>query len=357
MAQVTGYQKENKMAKTLEAFRALPLQMVCQAVNKITTREEAAQLMSHTIEKIGKQITSSKRFIGEDCKLVVLPEYFLTSFPMGESISDWAEKAAIDMDGKEYESLGKIAQDNAIYLSGNVYERDPNFPGIYFQTSFIINPSGNVALRYRRLNSMFAVTPHDVWDTYLDVYGADAIFPVIDTEIGKLACVASEEILYPEVARCHALKGAEIFCHSSSEVYGPVATPKRIAKQARAFENMAYVVSANSAGIYGIDIPASSTDGGSMIVNYEGLILNETGPGESMAAFSTIDIAAVRRARKRVGMGNMLARQRLELYADSYASSSFYPVNSLLEKEAERSHFKQMQEDTIERLTKAGILS
>ena len=109
------------MPKPLEAYRALPLQVICQAVNKTTTREEEAQLMSHTIEKIGKQISSSKRFIGEDCKLVVLPEYFLTSFPMGESISDWAEKAAIDMDGKEYESLGEIAQNNAIFLSGNVY--------------------------------------------------------------------------------------------------------------------------------------------------------------------------------------------------------------------------------------------
>jgi len=357
MEQVTGYQKENKMAKPLDAYRALPLQVLCQAVSKTTTREEAAQLMSHTIKKIGKQITSSKRFIGEDCKLVVLPEYFLTSFPIGESISNWAEKAAIKMDGKEYELLGEIAQNNAIYLSGNVYERDPNFPGIYFQTSFIIDPSGNVVLRYRRLNSMFAITPHDVWDDYLDIYGTEAIFPVIDTEIGKLACVASEEILYPEVTRCHALKGAEVICHSSSEVYGPIATPKRIAKQARAFENMAYIVSANSAGIYGMDIPASSTDGGSMIVNYEGQILNETSSGESMAAYSTIDMAAVRRARKRVGMGNMIARQRLELYADSYASSSFYPVNSLLEKEVDRSHFKHMQEDTIQRLTKAGILS
>lgn len=357
MGQVIGYQKENKMAKSFDAYRALPLQIICQAVNKTASREEASQLMSHTIGKIGKQISSSKRFIGEDCKLVVLPEYFLTSFPMGESISDWAEKAAIDMDGKEYESLGKIAQDNAIYLSGNVYERDPNFSDIYFQTSFIIDPSGDVALRYRRLNSMFAVTPHDVWDKYLDIYGADAIFPVIDTEIGKLACVASEEILYPEVTRCHILKGAEVICHSSSEVYGPIATPKRIAKQARAFENMAYVVSANSAGIFGIDIPASSTDGGSMIVNYEGHILNETSSGESMAAFSTIDIAAVRRARQRVGMGNMIARQRLELYVNTYASSSFYPVNSLLNKDADRSHFKKMQQDTIERLTKAGILS
>ena len=114
------------------------------------------------------------------------------------------------------------------------------------QTSFIISDSGDVILRYRRLISMFAPTPHDVLDAYLDHYGDDALFPVADTPLGKLACVASEEILYPEITRALALQGAELICHSSSEIGGPRATPKNIAKQARAYENMLYVVSANS---------------------------------------------------------------------------------------------------------------
>ena len=111
-------------------------------------------------------------------------------------------------------------------------------------------------MRYRRLVSMFAPTPHDVLDPYLDLYGADALFPVADTAIGRLACVASEEILYPEITRALALRGAEVICHSSSEVGTPLTTPKNIAKQARAYENMLYVVSANSGGIAGIAIPA-----------------------------------------------------------------------------------------------------
>ena len=37
------------------------------------------------------------------------------------------------------------------------------------------------------------------------------MFPVAKTAIGNLAAIASEKILYPEVARCLAMRGAEIF--------------------------------------------------------------------------------------------------------------------------------------------------
>ena len=183
----------------------------------------------------------------------------------------------------------------------------------------MVAPSGAVVLRYRRLNSMFAPTPHDVWDRYLEVYGLEAVFPVARTEIGNLACVASEEILYPEIARCHAMRGAEILIHPTSEMGSPALTPKDVAKRARAIENMAYVVSANSAGIRGTPIPAASTDGMSKIIDPTGLVLAEAGPGETMAATAEIDLEALRRLRRRPGMANLLSRQRFELFAESYA--------------------------------------
>ena len=91
--------------------------------------------------------------------------------------------------------------------------------------------------------------------------GLDGVFPVAKTEIGNLAAIASEEILYPEIARAHALRGAEIFVHSSSEIGSPMATPKMIAKRARAFENLTYVISANTAGILDTALPEASADG------------------------------------------------------------------------------------------------
>jgi predicted amidohydrolase len=337
-------------------YKALALQATCQAVNSCNDRSEATAVMRQTIERLGRQIRASKAFIGADLRLVVLPEYFLTGFPMGESLEAWREKAALALDGAEYEALGKVAQANNVFLSGNAYELDPYFPELYFQASFVIEPSGNVILRYRRLVSMFAPTPHDVWDRYLDHYGLDAVFPVARTEIGNLACIASEEILYPEIARCHAMRGAEVFLHSSSEVGSPLLTQKNVAKLARATENLAYVVSSNSAGIAGTDIPFASTDGGSKIVDYRGLVLCEASTGESMVASATLDMAALRHERTRAGMPNLLARQRFELFAASYAQHSFYPPNTLLSSVPDRSHFVATQKATIERLTNLGIL-
>ena len=319
---------------TVEPYAALALQMRCRAVNECRTAAGARARMREAIERCGGEIRGSKRFVrtysGDTVRLVVLPEYFLSGFPMGESVGEWLARACLEPDGAEYRMLGQVARDNDIWLSGNAYEVDGHFPDLYFQSSFIIDPAGECRLRYRRLISMYSPTPHDVLDRYVDIYGEQALFPVADTELGRLACVASEEILFPEISRALALNGAEVICHSSSEMGSPRATPKNTAKRARAFENLAYVVSANSGGISGIRFPAESTDGHSQVVDFRGRVLAEAGPGNSMCAFAEIDVNALRRARRGPSMNNMLARQRLELFRNVYAGPAIYPANTLL---------------------------
>lgn len=337
-------------------YMTLALQTACHAINAAGNAKESREMMKKNISRIGGQIAASKAFIGQDCRLVVLPEYFLTGFPMGDPIEVWKEKACLEIDGPEYEQLAKISQSNDIFLAGNAYESDPHFPDLYFQTCFVLDPAGNIVLRYRRLNSMFAPTPHDVLEAYLEKYGPEEIFPVARTAIGNLAAIASEEILYPEIARCLAMRGAEVFLHSTSQTNEVVRAPKDVVSVARAIENMAYVVSANSAGIHGTPLPAASADGGSKIINYKGLILAKSGPGESMTANGEIDLAALRRYRRRPGMENLLSRQRFELYADSYSHFQFYPANTMLNRKPERQLFVQTQLDTIERLSKMGVI-
>jgi predicted amidohydrolase len=343
------------------AYQALAWQFRTEAVNQLPSREDARTLMMSSIERVKQGLLAAKGWIGQDLKLVVMPEYFLTGFPMGDSIEGWADKAAIEINGPEYEALGKIAQEASVFLSGNAYEQDPNFPGIYFQTSFIIDPSGEVILRYRRLISMYAPSPYDYLDRYLDVYGEAALFPVADTEIGRLACIASEEILYPEIARCLAMNGAEVFLHSSSEIGGKHLTPKNIAKQARALENLTYLVSANSGGLYGCAMSPDSTDGGSKVVNYYGQILSEALPGESIVGYGELDLNALRRFRAREGMPNLLSRQPMALYAKEYAKADIAPANFLMDEQgeprkAERSYFAERQRNVLANMKDKGII-
>ena len=99
-------------------YSALALQMDCHAVNGLADRAAVGQAMSSTLDRVDQLIAGSKGFIGtfsgDTLRLVVLPEYFLTSFPMGESIPEWRTKACIEMDGPEYERMGEIARNRGV---------------------------------------------------------------------------------------------------------------------------------------------------------------------------------------------------------------------------------------------------
>lgn len=348
------------------AFCAMAMQLTARSLERLPDAAAArAAILAH-IAEIESQIRTSAIFVaqysGLPVKLVVLPEYLFTSYPGRISIPDFAARVGFAADGPEYEALGGVAQRLGMFLSGNAYETDAAFPDFYFQTSFIVAPSGEVVLRYRRLLSMFAPSPHDVWEAYLDKYGLEGVFPVARTEIGNLACVASEEILYPEIARALALRGAEVFCHSSSEIGSPLATHKDIAKQARAFENLAYVVSANTAGISGTAMPLASADGNSQVVDWKGRIVAQSGDGETFTAFAAIDLAGLRAARRAPAMTNYLARQRPALFAQGYAAAAepFQGPDGMMDggqpTVPDRDYFQRAQGAVIERLAKAGVI-
>jgi len=344
----------------LDRYAALALQIDCDGVHTDANRAASGPRMMGSIARIGLAIQGAKRWIGSDLKLVVLPEYILSGPPWGETIPEWAEKGALAQDGPEYDGLAALAQKNGVFLAGNGYETDTHFPGLYFQACWVFDPSGNRILTYRRLISIFAPTPHDVWDAYLDIYGLEGVFPVADTVIGRLAAIASEEILYPEVARCHAIRGAEVFLHSTSEVASPNLTIKQIARRARALENLAYVVSANNAALTGIDVPVDSSNGFSDILDWQGNQMVLAGVGNSSVANAYLDMAGLRAARRRPAMSNMLSRQALELFSESYAKADLRRRNGLLDggkiRIPDRSYFQQRQADAIQRMVERGVL-
>lgn len=342
-------------------YAALALQTRCDAVNPDADAAAARPRMLATIARVGAQIGAAKGFLagfnGHELKLVCLPEYFMTGFPLGETRAQWQAKAAVAANGPEIEAMGALAQRLKLYLCANLYEVDAAFPDLYFQANLVFGPNGDVILRYRRMISLYAPTPFDVWDRYLDRYGKDAIFPVAATEIGTLGTVASEEILYPEIARMVALKGAEILLHPTSEVGAPGLTPKDIAKRARACENIAYVVSANSAGITGTAVPEASTDGMSKIVDWGGKVIAEAAGGETMNANAVIDLAGLRDARRRTGMSNTLSRLPMAAFAESYAKTERVAPNGMADgRMLDRAEVIARQRAVIDRLVKDGVI-
>jgi predicted amidohydrolase len=341
-------------------YTALALQTRCDAVNQDADPVAARARMMRAVERIGREVRASAGFIrtfnGTETKLVVLPEYVLTGFPLGETRDQWKAKASVDPTGREVEALAKLAEGVKLFLAVNLYENDPKFPALYFQSTLVFAPSGDVVLRYRRMISLYTPSPFDVWDAFLDAYGYDAAFPVAKTEIGTLAAIASEEILYPEIARMTAMKGAEVFLHPTSEVGAPGLTPKDVAKRARATENMAWLVSANTSEIAGTPVPARSTDGMSKIVDWKGQVVAEAGYGETMVANATIDLAASRAARRNGGMTHFLSRQPWDAYAKGYADAPGAEPNGSAAAPIERDQVLKRQRAVIDRLIDKGVV-
>ena len=343
-----------------DRFAALALQTLCDAVNQDKSPKDAHARMRRAVDRVGAQILAAKGFLkgfnGYDLRLVVLPEYWMTGFPLGETRDEWRDKAVVDQTGGFADALSATAKKAGVYLCSNHYENDPAFPDLYFQSNVVYGPSGDVVLRYRRMISLYSPTPYDVWDAFKAKYGEAAAFPVAETEIGVLGTIASEEILYPEIARMVALKGAEILLHPTSEVGAPGLTPKDIAKRARALENLAYVVSANSGGLAGTAVPANSTDLMSKVIDYKGAVMAEAGPGETMNANAILDLAALREARRKTGMSNFLSRLPLAAFREGYAKEFAPPNRTADGKMIERAEAIRPQKAVIDNMLREGVL-
>jgi hypothetical protein len=123
---------------------------------------------------------------------------------------------------------------------------------------------------------------------------------------------------------------------------------------------MAYVVSANTAELRGISVPTDSSNGYSDIIDWQGGQMVVAGQGNSSVANAYLDMAGLRAARRRPAMSNMLSRQALEMFADTFATADLRRRNGLLKGGEvvipDRSYFRARQADAIARMTERGIL-
>lgn len=286
-------------------------------------------------------------------KLVVLPEFVFTGPQRHVPASTWIENACTTIPGAITETLADLCREFDIYIAGNHFEVDPKWPDRYFNSSFLLDPKGEVILRYRRINTGSWTSPHDILDEYRAEYGEDGIFPVVDTELGRLAIYPCGEVNVPEITRIFMLRGAEVILHPNNEPLTPIAD---MAKQCRAHENMVYVISTNLAGTAGFS--DTLTGGHSMIVDFRGnRIAFEESAEESIECSAMIDVAALRDARRDLGMGNSILRTRLEMYRGYYGTAEIYPANGLASGAVESNEdFAPVQKQALANLESAGIV-
>jgi predicted amidohydrolase len=337
-------------------FRALACQTIVRPITEeVQTRKEGRAIIK---ENLDAALNLMWKGLGNNLgavKLVTFPEMFLTLAPVwrNRKSSDWLDLACVEVPGPELEPLFEAARQAQIYIGANVYEYDPKWPGQYFNCSFLISPEGEVALKYRRLHSTLTPSPHDFLDDYVDALGWDALFPVADTEIGRIAMFPCREITFPEVARMFALKGAEVLLHptnDSADFPGWTAC-----KQARALENNCYLISTNAGGwVSKRGLLETTNAGGTIMVDYMGTIFEEVRPaGESMKARGLIDIEQLRGHRHSANVLNVIAQLRTELYTGY--KKTITPPNRFKDPMTDSSELRNLYADIMERMTEEGI--
>ena len=312
----------------INPWRATCMQVYSNYVYGARNREEAQEIINRSLDRWEELIHVAARMGGPERQLLLFPEFSLTGFPLKENAQEWIDKACSEIPGPVTERLQAAAQRHGVFIGANAYEHDPEWPGRYFNCSFLIDPAGDIILKYRRINTVHTGSPHDFLDQYLDRYGIEGTFPVVDTELGKLAMMPCGEIMYPESARMFMFRGAEVLLHPTSDYGASDRYGWESAKIARATENMMYLVSTNAAGVRGAPIPENSNMGHSKIIDYDGQIIAQAaGHGESTIATALIDVEGQRRARVNPGSLNRLLRQRVEIYRPLYNQSTMYPAN------------------------------
>jgi predicted amidohydrolase len=337
-----------------------PFGIICiQANCEITARAETAPEARKIIEKnLRRDIEILKFTVGSagNVKIAVFPEFFLTGWPLQESAERFMQKSCCQIPGEETEQLSEQARAFGIYIAANLYEIDDEWPGCWFNCSFIINPEGKVVSKYRRLHTLFGVSPYDLLEEYLKKYTIKDIFPVVETPVGRIAAYPCGEILLPEVARGFVFNGAEILLHcmGGGIPEGSLWDNMRIV---RAAENTAYLASACSGLFLGAPYGTHVSEGGSTIFDYEGRALcRARGPGETTIG-TTIDINALRHYRTNVVAGKMLTRLKPDLYQLIYNSITISVPNAFVNQppQSQREIFQKARAN-LDKLYENGFL-
>lgn len=321
------------MTPRIEKYTALVIQPQIKVAND---RAEIKQ----NLERVCNMIDFGVGYHWElPVRLIVLPEYFLqgvTTPGKGEHGIDSFMKKAIELDGPEMQRLGEKAKEYNLYIAGGgVVEKVPQFPDRWFNTAFIIGPSGKVELRYHKWHIPASIglgtSPHDILDEYTAVFGSDIaqLFPVLDTPIGKLGTMTCHDGCTPEVSRALGYNGCEVICHpvALQEMEG-VSQPWdfwKFTRQTRAHDNMCYLLGSNWGTVDYDYYPRAFCPGGSMAIDFTGMVLRECPYPEEQVLSVTIDIDSLREHRSRCNH-NTWIDLRTEGFRQIY-EKPMYPAN------------------------------
>jgi len=358
---------------------------ICQAERIIprsggdkNIKENMAKNLKHYSELI--DFTCGGRWAGKQgytltgtaqVKLITFAEYAITFHQAAEpgqktlNKKEIIEKIAIKIPGPETDVLAAKAKQYSVYIAAQGLEHDLEWPDVYFNTGFIINPEGKIILKYRKTVTNLPInihcSVHDIMDTYKNPITKEYDpFPVIDTSIGRLAIMVCADLLAPEIPRVYSMKGADMVLHLTSGMSTAAGGPRPIGVveasiQTRAYDNAVYFVHSNVGPNLGAGFAKARNSGYSTVHDYTGARIAESDDSNEQMVTARIDIEACREFRKQY-FQNSLTLIRTELYAPYY-NQPIYPANTFIKdgpleevlEERHRNYLDQAKENLEKR--------
>lgn len=277
-------------------------------------RDEMAASTSRILAQLERAVVGYRPF--HDIKLVVFPE-FGHAAPIYPTAEELADKLAISADNEHVDRLRAAAGEHGVWIqSASFLEIDERYRDALFNTTLLIGPDGEVHSRYRKVNPWI---PWEVSTSPHDIEGYDEeMFPVAETDIGRIGVATCYDWLFPETCRELTLGGAEILVRISAYMDPWGATEPMdwwtIVNRCRAIENMSIVVACNQ-GASASHYPPFSWPGASMAIDWDGRILAQApaGPGEATVV-APVALGALRQERRRRAGHSMASHLRSEAY-------------------------------------------
>lgn len=342
-----------------------PYTAACVQSGAVPTFDSAGNPLPEALSaNVDRFSTLIKRGADEyGARFMSFPEFGLQIPSSALSPAQWVP-GTITADGPEVERISKAAQDANAFVAFNAIERIEKFPGRYFLAGMIVGPSGDLVLNYRKMTSLTSKSrPGDMLSAWLDHFGEDSLFPVADTEIGRLSSVIAADMYVPEVMRGMVLNGAEIVSNPTAGGTLPednnfdIPTVTTMARRVRAYENLAYVFMSNL-GPVGVDPqPPFSRRQPSQIIDFKGNMLAATQTGGEEFAVATVDIDALRRARTSLGNENKIAALQVPLYRPNYEVAKFAPIDTHIDTPlSSTEEHNDIMRQTISELVERGVL-
>lgn len=228
----------------------------------------------------------------EGARLVALPELFVCYGDHAETI-----KHAQPIDGAIVTQMRTWASKNSIWLvAGSFPERDGSNRSVY-NTSLLIDPSGNIAMRYRKRYLFDIKLKQSVNIQESAYYSAGNKYECVSTQCGVAGLGICFDLRFPEHFQTLSRMGAEVLIAPSAFTAKTGKDHWELLLRARAVENLSYIVAPNLVGAQSASI---SSYGHTSIVDPWGKILASCTRDEEGIAIAEINLEFLHQVRRQL---------------------------------------------------------